>query len=139
MWKQKLVWQKVGMFLSLLFLLADVTACSFTQSTFAITASNDGSAFAAAAAVLTYKHAGKVTSAYAESSFLGFQHELSGTDQTLMSQSGVDRRTLRHLLSLYTPAMQVVNAPCLSNACDWRKQITLLKNASAAFQEAGNS
>jgi hypothetical protein len=133
------LWQNAGRCLGLLVLLAGVSACTITQSTFAMTANNAGSAFAAAATTLTYAHDGNITSAYAASSFVSFQSELSGTDQTLTAQGAADRRTLHHLLALYTPAMQVIDAPCLSRTCHWRKQIALLDRASSAFLEAGNS
>lgn len=138
MWKQIKFWQQAATWLGLLMLLAAVTACNFTQSAFALTANNAGSAFAAAETTLAYEHAGKITPAYASSSFLSYQSELSGTDQSLISQATGDKRTLHRLLALYMPAMQVVNAPCLSNSCNWQKQLTQLKNASTAFNEAGS-
>jgi len=43
------------------------------------------------------------------------------------------------LLDLYTLATRVVDAPCLSNVCDWRMQDEILNRASQAFLRAGNS
>ena len=133
------MWHKFGMVLVLLVLCSLLAACTFTQTAFTRTANNAGSAFSAAEATLTYAHEGKITHSYAASSFVNFQSELSGTDLTLAAQGAVDAHTLRRLLALYSPAIQVIEAPCLSNTCNWRKQIEVLNRASQAFLEAGNS
>lgn len=126
--------------LSLLVLFVATTGCQLTQSAFTRTAGNAGSAFAAASTTLSYLHEGKISRAYAESSFVNYASELDGLDQTLPSLSGApDARTLRHLLNLYKPAMQVVNSPCLNESCDWRAQVATLDSASKAFLEVGNS
>ena len=124
----------------LLILLLIVTGCQFTQAAFPRMASNAGSAFAAAAVTLAYTHAGKVTYAYAAASFVNYQSELDGLDQTLPSQNGTpDKRTIQHLLALYKVAIQAIDSPCLSNACDWRTQVDALTRTSKAFLEAGSS
>jgi hypothetical protein len=120
-------------------LLVLLAACQVTQSAFTRTASNAGSAFAAASATLTYAHEGKITATYAWSSFMNYQSELSGLDQQLSSQQGVpDAHTLQHLLALYKSAMQAVDAPCLDQSCNWRAQVAILDRASKAFQDAGD-
>jgi hypothetical protein len=116
-----------------------VTACSATESSFARTASNIGSAFAAAATTLSYAHEGKISDRYAASSFMQFRSELSGSDQTLTSSGGVDMHELQQLLALYKPAMRSVDAPCLGDSCDWRAQIAALNRASVAFLKAAGS
>jgi hypothetical protein len=116
-----------------------MTGCVLTQSTFARTTNNAGSAFAAASTTLTYAHEGKVTYTYAAASFVNFQSELNGIDQTLTTQNSASATTVKHLLALYKPAMQVVDAPCLANTCDWRGQVDQLNRASQAFLEASNS
>jgi L-aminopeptidase/D-esterase-like protein len=124
----------------LLILLLIITGCQFTQAAFPRMASNAGSAFAAAATTLAYAHAGKVTYAYAAASFVNYQSELDGLDQVLPSQSGTpDKSTIQHLLALYNVAIKAVDAPCLSNACDWRIQVDVLNRTSKAFLEAGGS
>jgi len=123
----------------LLVLFSLSTACTFTETAFTRTANNAGSAFAAAEVTLTYAHEGKITYSYAASSFVNFQSELSGTGKTLAAQGTADAYTLRRLLAFYSPAMQVIDAPCLSNMCNWPRQIEILKRASQAFLEAGNS
>ena len=133
------VWRKSGTWLGLMLLLSVLSGCNVTESTFARTASNAGSAFAAAATTLTYAHEDKITYAYAASSFVNFQSGLSGIDQALTAPSAVDTRTLHHLLTLYKPAIQVINAPCLSGACNWRSQIEVLNRVSQALLKAGNS
>ena len=133
------MWQKLGTVLVLLVICSLLTSCNFSQNAFSRTANNAGSAFAAAEATLTYAHEGKITYLYAASSFINFQSELSGTDQTLAAQGAGNTQTLHRLLSLYSPAMQVIDAPCLSNTCNWRKQIVILNRASQAFLEAGSS
>jgi hypothetical protein len=133
------VWQKFGTMLVLLVLCSLLTACTFTQTGFARTANNAGSAFAAAEATLTYAHESKITYSYAAASFVNFQSELRGTDQTLVAQGGADTHTLKRLLALYSPAIQVIEAPCLSNTCNWRKQKEILNRTSQAFLEAGSS
>ena len=137
--RQNKVWQKSGTVLVLLVLCSLLTACTFAQTAFSRTANNAGSAFAAAKTTLTYAHEGKFTYLYAASSFVNFQSELSGTDQTLAAQGTADTHTLKRLLALYSPAMQVIDDPCLSNTCNWRKQIEILNRASQAFLEAGSS
>ena len=133
------MWQKIGMVLVLLMLFSLSTACTFTETAFTRTANNAGSAFAAAEVTLTYAHEGRITYSYAASSFVNFQSELSGTDQTLAAQGAANTHTLQRLLALFSPAIQVIDAPCLSNRCNWRKQIEILNRASQAFLEAGSS
>ncbi len=133
------MWQKIGMVLVLLMLFSLSTACTFTETAFTRTANNAGSAFAAAEVTLTYAHEGKITYSYAASSFVNFQSELSGTDQTLAAQGAANTHTLQRLLALFSPAIQVIDAPCLSNMCNWRKQIEILNRARQAFLEAGSS
>lgn len=133
------MWQKSGTCVGFFLILSLLAACTVTESPFARTASNAGSAFAAAATTLTYAHGGQITYAYAAASYVNFQSELSGTDQTLTAQGGTDKRTVQQLLALYTPAMQVIDAPCLSSTCDWRRQIDILNRASQEFLKAGNS
>jgi len=133
------LWQKIGMVLVLLMLFSLSTACTFTETAFTRTANNAGSAFAAAEVTLTYAHEGKITYSYAASSFVNFQSELSGTDQTLAAQGAANTHTLQRLLALFSPAIQVIDAPCLSNMCNWCKQIEILNRASQAFLEAGSS
>ena len=123
----------------LLVLFSLSTACTFTETAFTRTANNAGSAFAAAEVTLTYAHEGKITYSYAASSFVNFQSELSGTDQTLAAQGAANTHTLQRLLALSSPAIQVIDAPCLSNMCNWRKQIEILNRASQAFLKAGSS
>src|SRR6266513_5415987 len=107
------------MVLMLLVLCSLLAACTFTQTAFTRTANNAGSAFSAAEATLTYAYEGKITYSYAASSFVNFQSELSGTRKTLATQGTADAYTLRRLLAFYSPAMQVIDAPCLSNMCNW--------------------
>ncbi len=133
------MWQKIGMVLVLLMLFSLSTACTFTETAFTRTANNAGSAFAAAEVTLTYAHEGKITYSYAASSFVNFQSELSGTDQTLAAQGAANTHTLQRLLALFSPAIQVIDAPCLSNMCNWRKQREILNRASQAFLQAGSS
>jgi len=98
----------------LLLVLLMTTGCQLTQSAFSRTVGNAGAAFSAASTTLTYAHDGKITSAYAQSSFENYQSELNGLDQQLLSQQGApDKRTVQHLLDLYRPAMQAINQPCL--------------------------
>ncbi len=74
------MWKNYGTNFLLLILLLLLTGCQLTQSAFARTAGNAGSAFAAASTTLTYAHERKITNAYASSSFENFQSELSGLD-----------------------------------------------------------
>lgn len=83
--KMRLRFSTLVVLLLLIFLM---TACTFTQSSFARTANSAGSSFAAAEATLSYAHNGKITNAYAAASFVNFQSELSGIDQTLTAQGG---------------------------------------------------
>jgi hypothetical protein len=120
--------------------LLTLTSCQFTQSAFAKTTGDAGAAFAAASTTLSYAHEGKITYAYASSSFVNYQSELDGLDQQLPSQQGApDMRTVQHLIDLYRPAIWVVDLPCLSDSCAWRTQIATLNSASQAFLQAGGS
>src|SRR5947209_3362127 len=124
--------------LLLLLTLGIFTGCQITQSGFARTANNAGGAFSAAAETLTYVHEGRLTPAYASSSFDSYQNELSGLDQQLASQDGApDSQTIHQLLALYNSAMSVINQPCLNNTCSWHEQVVKLENASKAFLKAG--
>ena len=134
------MWRKGGTGLLLLVLVAMVTGCQLTQPAFARTAGNAGSAFAAAETTLSYAHEGKITYAYASSSFVNYQSELDGLDQSLPSLQGAPgKQVVRHLLDLYKPAIQAVDAPCLKESCNWRAQVAALNRASKAFLEAGGS
>lgn len=120
--------------------LSLLAGCAFTQSAFTRTANNTGSAFAAASYTLTQLHRGRITAAYAQSSFVNFQSELQGIDQQLPTQQGApDRQTVQRLLALYQQAIRVVNTPCLDPACNWGSQIAQLDRASRAFLEAGST
>jgi hypothetical protein len=131
------MWRNVSNTILLLGLLILLTACQVTQSAFTRMAGNAGSAFAAASTTITYTHEGRITVAYARSSFENYQSELSGLDQQLSSQQGApDARTIRHLLALYKSAMQAVNVPCLDQSCDWHAQVAAIDRASKAFQDA---
>lgn len=126
--------------IGLIVLLFITTGCQLIPPSFSITAGNVGSAFAASETTLLYAHEGKITYAYAASSFVNFQSELSGADQTLASAQGTpDASTMRQLLAFYRAAMQVVNAPCLHDICNWQTQVATLDRASMAFIKAGNS
>ena len=121
----------------LLLVLLVLSGCQFAQSGFAKTAGNAGGAFAAASTTLSYAHEGKLTFAYARSSFVNYQDELGGLDQELATQPGApDQRTMQQLLTLYRSAMQVIDQPCLDTGCDWRAQVLLLNKASGAFLKA---
>lgn len=117
--------------------LSLLTGCAFTQSAFTRMASGVGSAFAAASSTLAQLHHGRLTAAYARSSFVNFQSELQGIDQQLPSQQGAPSpQTIQRLLAVYQPAMRAVNTPCLDTTCDWGNQIAQLDRASHAFLEA---
>ena len=135
----KKIWQIFGIELVLLMFCSLLSSCTFSHGTFTRTANNAGSAFAAAEATLTYAHEGKITYAYAASSFINYQSELNGTDQALTAQGASDKQTLHKLLALYSPAIQVVDAPCLSTGCNWHKQVEILNQASQAFLGVGSS
>jgi len=114
------------------------TGCQIAQPAFINQAGNAGAALAAASTTLSYAHTGKITFAYARASFVNYQSELADLDQTLPQQQGPpDKQTLQHLLSLYHPAMQVMNQPCLDTMCNWRTQVATLNRASKAFLQAG--
>lgn len=122
----------------LLLVLLMTTGCQLTQSTFSRTVGNAGAAFSAASTTLAYAHEGKITSAYAQSSFVNYQSELNGLDQQLPSQQGApDKRTIQHLLDLYRSAIQAINQPCLQASCHWQAQVAALNRASQAFLMAG--
>ena len=128
----------IGFLLPLL--LLTLTSCQFTQSPFAKTTGDAGAAFAAASTTLSYAHEGKITYAYAASSFVNYRKELDGLDQQLSSQQGApDVRTVQRLIDLYKPAIRAVDSPCLNESCDWRTQIVVMNRASEAFLQAGGS
>ena len=121
----------------LIMLLFSITGCQLAQSSFARITGNAGAEFSAAASTLSYVHKGKLTTIYATSSFADYQSKLSGIDQQLPSLQGVpDAHTLQHLLDVYKPAIQVVDAPCLNSACNWHNQLNALQQASQAFLKA---
>ena len=109
----------------MLLVLLTVTGCQLTQSAFSRTVGNAGAVFSAASTTLSYAHEGKITSAYAQASFVNYQSELDGLDQQLPSQH------------LYRPAMQAVIQPCLEESCHWQAQVAALNRASQAFLMAG--
>ena len=126
--------------LPILFLLLVLTSCQFTQSPFVRTVSNAGSEFAAASTTLSYAHTGKISTHYAQASFVNYQSQLGGLDQQLPAQQGApDKQTIEHLLALYGPALRAVNQPCLDNSCNWQAQVAALNRASQAFLKAGRT
>ncbi len=126
--------------LLLLVLLVATAGCQLTQPAFTRAAGNAGAAFAAASTTLAYTHEGKISQAYAASSFVNYASELDGLDQTLPSQSGAPGvGTLQRLLKLYKPAIEVIHSPCLVASCDWRVQVAALNSASKAFLEVAGS
>lgn len=134
------MWKNIAVCIGFIALLLMTTGCQLIQPSFSITAGNVGSALAASETTLLYAHEGKITYAYTASSFVNFQSELNGADQTLASSQGTpDASTMHQLLILYQLAIRVVNAPCLNDTCNWRTQVTVLDRASKAFIKAGNS
>jgi len=126
--------------LILVSLLIVTTSCQLTQSAFVRTTNNAGAALAAASLTLSDMHQGKVTSAYARAAFANYQSELSGLDQQLLSQNGAPTpMSVQQLLSVYKPAMQVINQPCLVASCAWRSQLVALNRARDAFLKAGGA
>jgi hypothetical protein len=124
----------------LVFLLLVTTSCQLTQSAFAKTTNNAGAALAAASLTFSDMHQGKVTSAYARAAFANYQSELSGLDQQLLSQNGAPTAmSVQQLLSVYKPAMQVIDQPCLAASCAWHLQLVALNRARDAFLKAGGS
>lgn len=141
-WHVWRAWSKRIVVHALLSILVLCAGCQtqISQSAFAHMASNASAAFAAAEATLRYEHAGKITSAYAESSFINYQSELSKLPQTLPAQSGAPHaQTLRHLLHVVAPALTAVAHPCLQASCGWRTQVAELAAASSALQKVSNS
>lgn len=140
MWRMRTIWRsayRLGMPALLLLLLA---GCQITSSAFEQVASSAGSTFAAAATTLRYVHEGKLTSAYAQSSFVNFAAELGGLDHQLPTKQGAPgSATIRHLLALFQPALQVVRHPCLDSSCNWRAQLSALDAASSAFLKSANA
>lgn len=123
-----------------LLLTLAISSCSLTQPPFVRMVDSAGGTFSAAATTLTYFHRGKLSRAYTVSSFAGYESQLDGLDQQLPTQQGAsDQTTVRRLLALYKPAMQVVQQPCLESSCDWRGQVTTLERASKAFVEVGEA
>lgn len=134
------MWRNYRIGFLLLVLCLVLSGCELTQPAFTRMAGDAGAAFAATSTTLSYAHSGKITYAYAASSFVNYQSELDGLDQTLPSQSGApDKHTVQRLLALYKPAIQAVDSPCLSDTCNWRAQVEALNRASRAFLEAGGS
>lgn len=140
--RESVMWQTrtVSFLLPLVLTVLLCSGCQFVQSAFANTTDNAGAAFAAASTTLTYAHSGKITGAYAASSFINFQSELDGLDQKLPSTPGAPSgRVVQRLLGFYKTAIRAVDAPCLNASCDWRGQVAALDRASKAFLEASNS
>jgi len=123
-----------------LLLILMTSACSLTQPPFVRMVDGAGGTFSAATTTLTYFHQGKLSRAYTVSSFAGYESQLDGLDQQLPAQQGADNQaTVKRLLALYKPAMQVVQQPCLESSCDWRGQVAILERASKAFVEVGGA
>lgn len=119
-------------------LMVGLAGCSATQSDFARTSGNAGSALAAAAATLDDAHRGAITMAYAASSFVNFRSELEGSASQLASASGgPGRHAMAHLVALVERAWPAIARPCLENGCDWRAQVAAIQRASDALVRAG--
>ncbi|MDQ3880627.1 MAG: hypothetical protein M3295_06115 [Chloroflexota bacterium] len=117
--------------------VATAAGCGMTQSSFARTAGEVGSEFAAARETLRLQHDGRLSAAYATSAFTSYEAQLTGKDHGLAGLDGApERGTVDRLVRLYRSAMEAVGAPCLDDSCDWRGQAHALADASAAFLEA---
>src|SRR4051794_24918474 len=79
------LWQNGLGLLILAFLL---TGCQLTQSSFERAAQKDAGTFAAAATSLEYYHHQKLSRAYTQTSFNGFESQLAGMEQELTSGDG---------------------------------------------------
>lgn len=125
---------EIGIAVLLLFTLS---GCSATQSAFDKTAGNAASGLAAAATTLAYLHQGKLTVAYARSSFVNFANNLRGVGSQLAALQGAPpAATVRRLGALYRQAERAVRRPCLEGSCNWRTQVMVLNRASAALLRA---
>src|SRR5690349_15655839 len=81
-WK---LWQKG---LALLLMAGFLTGCQLTQSGFERATQKDSAVFAAAATTLDYFHHQKLSRAYTQTSFAGFESQLEGMEQELVTQDG---------------------------------------------------
>jgi hypothetical protein len=130
--------QRILVGLGLLLLAALLTGCQLTQSGFERVAQKDGGTLAAAATTLDYFHHQKLSRAYTQTSFAGFENQLEGMEQELTSQDGAPPPDkLKPLLALALTALQAVHQPCLEENCDWSSQIAALQQAAKALNEAG--
>jgi hypothetical protein len=135
---------KTGFSLPVLALLAllmwTLAGCQFTQSPFALAVSSAGAEFAAAATTLSYVHSGKISTQYAQGSFVNYRSQLDGLDRQLPSQQGAPgRASIEQLLALYKVAIRAVDDPCLETSCNWQAQVAALNRASQAFLKAAGS
>ncbi len=135
---------KTGFSLPALVLLAlliwTLAGCQFTQSPFALAVSSAGAEFAAAATTLSYVHSGKISTQYAQGSFVNYRSQLDGLDRQLPSQQGAPgRASIEQLLALYKVAIRAVDDPCLETSCNWQAQVAALNRASQAFLKAAGS
>lgn len=112
--------------------------CAFTRPAFSRFAGNTGGELAAAATTLRYLHTGKLTAAYARSSFVNYASQLQGVAQQLQSMTGgPGPGTMHRLTRLYRRAQPAITRPCLGSGCNWRAQVRALQRASDAFVGAG--
>ncbi len=115
-----------------------LAACGASASPFARTSSDVASTLSAAATTLRLEHAGRLTRAYAEASFLNYRDALQGVDSELRSSEGAPGRdVLEELIALYRMADGALSEPCFDERCDWRTQAEVLDRAKDAFQKAG--
>ncbi|MBO0782738.1 MAG: hypothetical protein J2P37_28320 [Ktedonobacteraceae bacterium] len=120
--------------------VALLTGCQLAQNSFSRTVKSAGAAFSAATLTLDYAHSGKITEAYARSTFMGYQSELQDLDQQLTSQDDVPNpRAVQELVMQYKAAMAAINQPCLAASCDWHSQRNTLLQASRTFLQAGGA
>jgi len=111
-----------------------------TKSAFATRADEAGGEFAAAAFTLQAAHEGKLTSAYANATFVNYASFVRNLDQDLTKASGApDAATLSQLVVLSRQAQEAVTQPCLADSCNWQQQVVVLRETSKALRSAAET
>jgi hypothetical protein len=120
--------------------LIALTGCSpsgFAQTPFQREASDVASAFSAAATTLEQLHTGKLDERYAKASMVVYRQLATGADTSLPAAGGApDMATFQPVLGLVNEAEDVMQSPCLADACDWQRQVDTLNAARDALLEA---
>lgn len=118
-------------------LLTGCIPSSFAQTPYQQAIGDAASLFASSATVIEQIHQGELDRRYAHSTLALYQAHLEKLPAFGGLRGAPDGDEPSRLATLLEDTIPIVSDPCLESDCDWQSQVEALRQASTAFEEAG--